>query len=198
MSIGVQENRYNFSKTICFLLSGKAGVGKSYTANLLNGYLTLKGYNQGIYHFADGVKKTAIFMGWNGNKDQQGRILLQGIGQTGRAYDEYLWVRDTFKRIEDSEEYPYDFIIIDDWRFKNEYRFIASNEILYRPIKIRIEAPARELLIGTPAYNEISEVDLDGFDLFDYIISNDEDGYEHLFKELLNILQIEIEDNLRK
>jgi hypothetical protein len=175
MSIIAPET-HNLTHTLCFLFSGKAGTGKTYWSDKLQLYLNNKGLKTYKAPFAFGVKSTATYMGWDGKKDQRGRRLLQRIGQDGREYDQDVWVRSTFNRIEDSVGWPYDAILIDDWRFINEYEYV-NKDWLYKPIRIRIEALNREILKGTPEYYEISETELDNFS-FDCVINNFKLGKE--------------------
>lgn len=204
MSIEILENSYpytisiadkfRFKKTLCFLFSGHAGVGKTYCAKLLINLLKENRISCGYFPFAYGVKETANFMGWDGEKHQRGRRLLQRIGQFGREYDPYMWVRSTMTRAEESIGYPYDAIVIDDWRFINEVEYIRSNEPLYKPITIRLGAPHREILKGTPEYNEISETELDEY-YFDYKFYNTQDGPEYATEFLEWMIKREIENN---
>lgn len=164
MSIGAQLNKGFLSKTVCILLSGKAGVGKSFYASALESKLSSDGYNVTRESFAKGVKRTATGMGWDGEKDNEGRSLLQKIGQCGREYNEDVWVKQTFDRLDDDDNYPFDVVLIDDWRFANEDFYIRTHQNLYDVMTVRIHAPMREILRGTHEYNEISEVALDDYD----------------------------------
>ena len=147
-------------KTLCVLLSGKAGVGKTTSAKYLKDYLETKYNLKGrIISIAGGVKQSAKeCYGWDGVKDSRGRKLLQSVGRIGREYNEDVWIKKAYEEMT-SSEYPYDFIIIDDWRFPNEKNFLLSKEILHT-ITVRIEAPNREILKGTPEYRDTSEVSL--------------------------------------
>ena len=186
--------KVRLTHTICFMFSGKAGVGKSYSADLMK--LMTEEYNLNSIKapFADGVKATARFMGWDGKKDQKGRRLLQRIGQAGREYDEDLWVKATMDIIENSDAYPYDVVFVDDWRFPNEISYIKKNELLYKPISIRITAPERELLVGTPEYIEVSEISLDDYGKFDFHINNKKDCTVPIEVQLRHILNSVIEN----
>jgi len=186
MSITALE-RPNLTHTLCFLFSGKAGVGKTYCSDILLELLKNSGLKSAKFPFAYGVKATATFMGWDGKKDLRGRRLLQVIGQGGRAYNPNLWVHSTFVRIEESVGYPYDAVLIDDWRFINEYEYIMREQLLYKPVRIRVLAPEREILKGTPEYDEISEKNLDWFE-FDHTIENTSDGPDHVRDLLKRII----------
>lgn len=145
------------------MFSGKAGAGKSYSAAVAKEICDKAGLNSKIVSFASGVKYTATMVGWDGIKDQKGTLLLQDVGKAGRKYDPDMWVRNTFNAIENMDAYPFDVVFIDDWRFNNEYSYIINNQPLYKVIDIRIKAPSRERLKGTPAYEDVSETELDSF-----------------------------------
>ena len=173
MSIETPKIKFkSLPKTICFLVSGKAGVGKTTFSNMLYEIASGIGYSTRVCNFAYTLKAFAKSMGWDGNKDTRGRKFLQELGGTVRNYNPDTWARFTFDRILESDSYPYDIISIDDWRFPNEYEYIIKNEPLYHPVTVRILADSLEILRGTPEYTDISETSLDAFK-FDYIIRND-------------------------
>lgn len=168
-----------FKKTACIMLSGRAGVGKTTLAGILKEEFVKYGLRVEKFSFAQGVKETAKFMGWDGKKDEWGRQLLIDIGMSGRKYDSNTWCRITFDyTIPNNIGFPFDVVLIDDWRFRNEYDFIASN-YLYHTFTARIVAPDREVLKGNPTYNDASETELENFD-FDLVIDNSKDGLELL------------------
>ncbi len=181
-------------KTLLFIFSGKAGVGKTYCSNVLLGEARKLGYLCEKTSFASGIKNVASEMGWDGLKDTRGRKLLISIGAAGRKYDRDTWVRKAMEDLEGSPMYPLDIVCIDDWRFPNELYFIESNFPLYVPIPIRVSAPKREILVGTKEYNDRSETSLDTFTGFKYVVDNNpfSDGpvekviYEILSKEISN------------
>jgi GTPase SAR1 family protein len=171
------------NKSICVLLSGHAGVGKTTSAR----YLYNKAYDLErsvvIGSFASSLKRVAReCFNWDGNKDLKGRALLQGIGQTARNYYPYIWVSNLIdKDLPSRTLYPFDFVFVDDCRFNNEVEYIKDNP-LYQVYTVRIEAPNREILKGTKEYEEVSETELDYYK-FDYVINNT-DVYASLYKQL--------------
>lgn len=191
----IVANDYPMNKVLLFLFSGKAGVGKTFSAQNVEFIGGRAFYNVKTFSFASGVKKVAHIMGWDGVKDAKGRCLLQRIGQAGRAYDPNMWVSATVNYIHNSRTIPYDIVCIDDWRFQNEYHYIKNTQPLFKVVSIRIESPEREVLKGTPEYDEISERDLDNFELFDYVIGNPEDNPQSLLDSLTNIVGTEILKN---
>ncbi len=74
-------------KVLCVLFSGKAGVGKTTSANILYKIMSKNNLEVEIGSFAIGVKSTALHMGWDGEKDAKGRKLLIDIGMAGREYN---------------------------------------------------------------------------------------------------------------
>jgi hypothetical protein len=190
-------------KPVFVLIAGKAGTGKTSLANYLVSKLgELKGIGVIQVAFANEIKTVArkIF-GWTGEKDHKGRRLLQVIGtECGREYDEDIWVRKTVQHVMDMNLYPPNFIIIDDWRFPNECYFI-KNQPFYDVVTIRIEAPNREQLKGTPEENHPSETSLpSGFSpetsiypagykdrTYDYVLDNTKD-FTNLYSQADEIL----------
>lgn len=184
------------SKVLFFLISGKAGVGKTFTADIIKEAFSSRGYTVAYKPFAEAVKNTARFMGWNGKKDSSGRKLLQVIGQAGREYDENLWVNKVLESIHNMDFYP-DVVIVDDWRFPNEFAR-AKDDVMFKIVSLRIIAPEREILKDSPElYNEVSETSLDAFEFFDYCIENPVSTPDNLSKSLEEILALETLKNRR-
>lgn len=101
--------------------TGKAGSGKTTIANALAKSKRLKerGILTNVYSFASEIKRIArVEFGWDGQKDERGRRLLQLLGtEVGRAYDPDIWIKKAFNRIDKSIDMV---SIIDDCRFDNE------------------------------------------------------------------------------
>ena len=151
------SDKMTFGRTVCILLSGKAGVGKTTSAQILKDIYSKRGLNVENFSFAAGVKAEARRMGWNGEKDEKGRKFLQEIGKVAREYDKDCWAKITFDGlIMNSNDYPFDVVIIDDYRFPNEGNFVR-NSPLYHVFEVRVFAPNREMLKGTENYLDVSE-----------------------------------------
>jgi hypothetical protein len=150
-------------------LSGKAGSGKDTVAEMLaqirNPKMTL------ILPFAYAIKAQAKKLGWNGEKDTNGRVLLQYMGARERKDDPEHWIRQTFETMDlyrrGSQRFEEELVfIITDVRFPNEAEAIhkAGGEVW------RIKRPGAGL--EGEAANHPSETEMDEFPNFDVILSN--------------------------
>jgi chloramphenicol 3-O-phosphotransferase len=142
---------------IIILISGKIGAGKTTLAQYLLESFKEKDFNHiKITSFARAVKSiasTCFF--WDGQKDERGRKLLQDIGRAGRNYDKDIWANILIEDIyrDDGTYFP-DAIIIDDWRFPNEFnRIIEAFKV--NVIKVRVIRSK-----GSVDNNDISETSL--------------------------------------
>ena len=116
-----KAKREKETKMKIILLSGKARSGKDSAANMMKSKLEAKGKKVLIAHYGDLVKYTCkTFFGWNGEKDEQGRTLLQVIGTDRiRAKSPNFWV-DYIMDILSIFENEWDYVLIPDTRFPNE------------------------------------------------------------------------------
>ena len=146
-------------------ISGKARHGKDTTANLIREWLLQHGYDAYIYHYADPVKMCATnYFGWNGQKDEVGRTLLQNVGtERARAKCENTWT-DLAKQIIERVLYDADFVIIPDCRFPNEIECWEGEAI-----SIHVERPDFESELTDEQKKHASETALDEY-IFNYEI----------------------------
>ena len=120
------------------LISGKAQHGKDTCGKMLEHELQTRVCSTLIMHFGDPVKYVCEkYYGWNGQKDEVGRSLLQQVGtEVVRQKDEHFWT-DFIGRL--AKTFSVDYIIIPDWRFEEEYdrllQWFDFNDI----ITIRVE-----------------------------------------------------------
>ncbi len=169
------------------MVSGRAGEGKTTFADLCMDILYAQEIMCYKVPFAKGVKDTARYMGWNGEKDAKGRKLLQQIGNTGREYNPNLWAEQAVNDIEANYD-SFDVVFIDDWRFMNEGTKVVMNAFP-DTLKIRIIRPQEfHTLFGSVLYNDSSEIGLpeadsvEGFNFYDRLIYNT-NGLDGLRKE---------------
>ena len=101
------------------LIGNKARMGKDTFANMLKEELNERAV---IVHFADALKFICkSYYGWNGEKNTFGRTLLQYVGQSTRDSDEHFWTDFIARLIKANLSKNYEYIIIPDWRYKEEY-----------------------------------------------------------------------------
>ncbi len=155
------------------LIGGRAGEGKSTFAAFCGDYL-LKDLDISsvVVPFAAKVKDTAFEMGWDGNKDEKGRKLLQEIGRIGREYDIDLWANHAIEYIKDCDAQGFEYYFIDDWRFPNEAKAVKDH--FHPVVLVRMRRPEEyHTLFGTAMYNDVSEASLPDEDsYYDYVINN--------------------------
>lgn len=144
-----------------YLIAGKAGHGKDYTANILKNKLEEKGRKVLILHFADDVKHIArTYFGWDGEKDETGRTLLQQVGtELGRKIDKNIWVRRLDEYISLTSS-MYDDYIVPDARFKNEIDYFLD-KYEEDAISIKVVRLNYESTLTAEQQNHPSERDLD-------------------------------------
>ena len=157
------------------MISGKSMSGKDTFANMMRDNLTARGNEVLVIHFADAVKWLARdFLGWDGNKNDKGRSLLQNFAtDTMReAYPTY-WADIVAKFI--SGVHKWDYVLIPDWRFENEFEtmYKYNDDIITMRI---IRYNEEDKMYYNPnmrlsQLTHISETELDNFN-FEYIIEN--------------------------
>lgn len=143
-----------------FLLSGKAQAGKDTFGSMARDF----GFHR--YAFADALKREAIDGGWDSQKDERGRTLLQDLGSVWRRYEPDHWIR----RLQESIDHYR--VVVTDCRYQNEIVLMREWGELhgYRVLTIRIERPGYDSLSLDMASHS-SECDLDKFP-FDHYICN--------------------------
>ena len=133
-------------KIVC--ISGKAQHGKDTTAKLLEEALKAQGNRVLIAHYGDLVKYVCkTFFGWDGKKDEKGRTLLQRVGTDKiRAVSPDYWV-DFIVSILDIFCDEWDYVLIPDTRFPNEYEIYETygmDAILLRVVRPNFVSPLTE------------------------------------------------------
>jgi len=172
------------------LISGKAQHGKTSTAIILEKHMTLAGKRVVRISFADYVKYICSkYYGWDGRKDEKGRHMLQYIGtDIFRARDENFWVDNVirFARVVSPD---YDFMLIDDWRFPNEYtRWIDSG--ITDICRVRVKRPGYDNGLTPEQNNHPSETALDEFGVDYELCAVNLDGLERECYKILDDLNI--------
>ena len=174
-------------------ISGKAESGKDTIAQELKNILEENNKKVMIIHFADVLKFSCQkYFGWNGEKNTQGRTLLQYVGTELREKNNpNMWVNITKELIYGFGS-EFDYVIIPDVRFKEEMRMVKDE---FNCFSLRIERYDYDES-GTPHkhINKLteeqrvhkSETELDLYN-FDFVIRNNTTLDEAYNKRLLNL-----------
>ena len=103
---------------------GDAGIGKTTVSKSLEKYMSVAK----IYPFAGPLKEMAREIGWNGEKDEKGRKLLQVLGtEIGRqCISESIWEDKWRAQVGVAARDGVDIMIADDVRFPNELALIRE------------------------------------------------------------------------
>ena len=155
--------------TTIICISGKALHGKDSVARVLSATLKQQGKKVLITHYADLLKYVREFFEWDGNKDNQGRQLLQMVGtDVVRSQCPDFWVnfvRDMLVFF-DGE---WDYVLIPDCRFPNEIEVLKKAG--FNVLHLRVVRPGFDSPLSIVQQNHLSETALDSY-WYDYQIKN--------------------------
>ena len=110
------------------VISGKAQSGKDTSASMLKEAFEKRGDRTLITHFADLLKYVCkTYLGWDGQKDERGRKLLQEVGtEVFRKNDPDIWVKFVISILNNLGD-NWDWVIIPDARFPNEVELLRDS-----------------------------------------------------------------------
>lgn len=153
-----------------FLVSGKARHGKDTVAEIMRDVIQREGKTCVIIHYADLLKHLCkSYFGWNGEKNEVGRTILQHVGtDIVRAKNPNYWVEfvsGVLKMFEDD----WDYAIIPDCRFPNEIEYMK--DMWEKATSVRVERPVVDSGLTAEQLSHPSETSLDNYP-FDHIIWN--------------------------
>lgn len=119
-------------------IGGKAQNGKDTTASIMKEELESRGKKVLLTHYADLLKfMCRNYFGWNGEKDEAGRTLLQKVGTEGvRSQKPNFWV-DFVLTVASLFPKEWDYIIVPDTRFPNEISRIGDSGYAHTFVKVR-------------------------------------------------------------
>jgi len=131
-------------------ISGKAKHGKDSLASFIGDFLREEGKTYQILSVADSIKSLAFKKGWNGKKDNNGRVLLQFIGtEYGIEFKgQYYWVKKLIEKINPEV----DCVIIPDCRYNHEATFFQDHG--FKQINVKV---VRLKSDGTPYESNLSD-----------------------------------------
>lgn len=150
-------------------ISAKARHGKDTAAELIKEHLESKGQRVLITHFADLLKFICTkFFGWDGNKDEKGRTLLQYIGTDVVGAKNPAYWAEFIVSVLKMFENEWDYVLIPDCRYPIEVSTVKQS---FDTIVLRVERPDFDNGLTAAQKNHPSEVDMDTYD-FDVILFN--------------------------
>ena len=191
-------------------ISGKAESGKDTIAKEIKRLLEEQNYKVMIIHFADVLKFACHqYFGWNGEKDEYGRTLLQQVGTEMREKNNpSMWVTITEELIL-GIGVEFDWVIVPDVRFKKEIDMLTrefnciSVRVLRQDIDSYGEINVHKNHLTDEQRAHKSECDLD-IHKFNYIIINsyyiDNEAANNITLEMIcnkfikMIISIDLED----
>ena len=169
-----------------FILSGKARSGKDTVAKIIEDYYKdKKAITISFGHYIKDYAKRVS--DWDGREETKPRELLQqlGIELVKNKIDDKLFINRILEDIE-VFSYFYDIIIIDDARLLDE--IITLKEKFKDSVLIRVKRIDYTNDLTESENNHKTEVDLDSYNDFDYIIIN-KNNYNILKEDTERILK---------
>lgn len=170
-----------------FVIAGKSGSGKGEVAKFINEYYIYKLQKNVVTSYSKYLKLFAKEMtDWDGISEQKPRDFLQSFGTKIRNYDNKFFTK---RMIEDIELYQLegiDNIIIGDARMPDEIDEIRNNYDDVYAIYVENQFGQSKLTIEQQAH--ITETALEGYNDFDYVLSND-NNLENLKDKVFKFLE---------
>ena len=152
-------------------ISAKARHGKDTAAEILKNYLEARDQRVLIIHYADLLKYICKqFFGWDGNKDEKGRSLLQYVGTDVISSQQPAYWADFVVSILKFFEDRWDYVLIPDCRYPIEAATIKS---AFNTTVLRIERPNFDNGLTDKQKKHPSEIAMDDYH-FDLILYNDQ------------------------
>ena len=172
-------------KVIC--ISGKAQHGKDTTASLILEHLEHNSERVLVTHYADLLKYICkMFFNWDGNKDKEGRRILQYVGtDVIRKKTPNYWV-DFLADLLEKFASEWDWVLIPDTRFPNEVDLMRER---FGALHVRVVRPDFISPLTAEQQNHPSEVALDEY-FPDYYLFNQ--GNEDDLKETVNTFVVNV------
>ena len=169
------------------LISGKAQNGKDTTAEILRRQLQADNHRVLITHYADLLKFICRnYFGWNGEKDDAGRQMLQYVGtDVIRKRNPTLWV-DFVSMILKYFHENWDYVIIPDCRFPNEITAMSDSgfeTIHIRVVRKNFKSPLTEEQQKHPSETALDDVTPDWYIFNDGTLQRLEENIARWVKE---------------
>lgn len=153
-------------------ISGAARAGKDCIAKELKELFEEDGYRVKIVHYADVLKMICTNQyGWNGEKDENGRSLLQNVGARFRSVDQSVWVNIMLQILKGFTA-DTDIVLIPDTRYRNEIIMLRDCPFLEGPFTVKVERTGFDNGLTEEQKAHPSENDLNDY-RFNLVVKND-------------------------
>ncbi len=151
-----------------FLIAGKAGSGKNEVAKIIKNNLqnsVITGFSKYIKLFAKEL------LPWDGNDNDKPRDFLQKMGDTLRGIDEDFLTERLKQDLEVYRLMGINNVIISDVRLVHEIEYFKKLKD-YDIVTIRVNTDFSKRVLTEEEKNHHTEIELDNYQNFDYIINN--------------------------
>jgi hypothetical protein len=167
------------------LISGKGESGKDLSATIIKDRLSELGYKVVITRYAKYLKDMAKeFCGWDGNKDEYGRKLLQVLGTDiirQKMNKKLFHVNRICEDVEICADY-FDIVIVSDCRFPDEV-YLPKAFFGDKVLDIRVERPGHVSKLTDEQKTHISETALDDFNFSVVLTATNQEELEKEIEE---------------
>lgn len=182
---------------VIVLISGKHHSGKSTLAAKLRAQFN--SYSTEIESYAKPIRSLyrtvcADFLAQGITLPEKDRTFYHLIGHVwGRSHlNKNLWVDMLIERIRPKPLHNYDLVIIDDWRYPNEFECLVEQEFANTIVKVRVDCPL-DIIYARSSKDTYdpkleSECALDNYLAFDLRIRGEKDDQEK-FKFLVDLVR---------
>ncbi len=183
---------FKFREPIIFLLYGKARSGKTTIAEIIKEYYSNCNKKIIITELSKYLKQYAKeYLNWDGNDETKPREFLQFIGtEVIRTNIDPLFLTNRLCQDIQVYSYLYDCIVVGDVRMPDELEI--PKQRFKKVYSIKVVRPGIESELTKQQQQHKTEVALDNYDKFDYIIENT--TLEKLKEDTINIIK-EVDKN---
>ena len=169
-----------------FLVAGKSGSGKNEVAKIIHEFYIYKLQKCVVTEFSKYLKTFAKELtDWDGVSDNKPRDFLQKFGSRIRVYDKFYFTKRMVDDIKIYDSYGIQNVIISDTRMPIEIEEIRNN--FDDVIVIYVVNQFGKSNLTLKQQQDISEVALEDYQDFDYVIANDDK--EELKNKVFKILE---------
>ena len=170
-----------------FVIAGKSGSGKGEVAKLINEYYIYKLQKNVVTSYSKYLKLFAQELtDWDGVSENKPRDFLQSFGTKIRNYDKRFFTKRMIEDVAVYELDGVDNIIISDARMPDEIDEIRNNFDDVYAIYVENQFSPSKLTVEQQAH--ITETALEGYNDFDYVLSND-NNIEELKNKVFKYLE---------